>query len=210
MPTVAQSALDCVHDATGIAPLLLTVRYAIGLYAVAGVPSHVGPWTSVHGDAGALPGTALLFTASTTRSPVASAVIVGADTVVPDPVVAPDASSAAADATPENSPTHAPTNAFAFVKVTWIVVVADPPVEATPYQSSRSPTDASPPLDPRTHVTPPPEIDETVGTAPLGVDVDNANTNASPAATFDDNPTLTDDDDPAPKLVVADCTSAIA
>ena len=77
--------------------------------------------------------------------------------------------------------------------MTLIVVVPDPPLECNPYQTSRSPTDAFPPPEPFTHVTPPPEIDETVGTAPLGVDVDNANTNASPAVTFADNVTLIDD-----------------
>ena len=76
------------------------------------------------------------------------AVIAGADTVVPEPFVAPDTSSPDAAATPENSPTHAPSAAFAEVIVTLIVVVPDPPLECNPYQTSRSPTDAFPPPEP--------------------------------------------------------------
>jgi hypothetical protein len=82
---------------------------------------------------------------------------------------------------------------LALLNVTLIVSVPDPPLDAVPYQISRSPTVASPPLDPRCQVTPPPVTDETAAVAPLGVDVDTANTSASPAVTFDPKVTLVDD-----------------
>ena len=95
-------------------------------------------------------------------------------------LLVPEVSSGLVVATPENSWTKAPTGSSEAVMVTVMLVVPDPPLLLTPYQSSLLPTEVEFLVGPRVQVTPPPETDETVATVEAAAPA-TVRTRASPA-----------------------------